>query len=293
MITRWLPLAVLVLAQICYPLTGGDARTGLTVATVVLGFVISVGHAAVTRGARTAALLVVIAAGGGLLIEATGVATGFPFGGYDYSGQLGPKVLGVPVIIPLAWAWMTWPAWLSAGRVVSRTVPRVLLAGAGLAAWDLFLDPQMVAAGHWSWHDTSPALPGVPGIPVTNYLGWLMFAIVVATLLSATTDRTVGTADEPMYGLYLWTYGSSIMAHAVFLGLPASAVWGGVGMAVLAVPLAVTLLHDRRPASADSAVSDDPAVSGDPAGSQRRAGAARVTGPDAGTGDGARLRPRR
>ena len=246
MIARWVPLGVLVLAQICYPLTSGDVRTGLTVVTVVLGFTISVGHAAVTRGARTAALLVAVAAGGGLLVEATGVHTGFPFGGYDYSGQLGAKLLGVPVIIPLAWAWMAWPAWLAAGRVTARRVPRVLLAGAGLATWDLFLDPQMVAAGHWSWHDTEPALPGVPGIPLTNYLGWLLVAVLMAALLSLITDPAVSEADEPMYGLYLWTYLSSIMAHAVFLGLPASAVWGGLGMAVLAVPLAVTLLRARR-----------------------------------------------
>ncbi|MDR7278201.1 carotenoid biosynthesis protein [Catenuloplanes atrovinosus] len=254
MILRWLPLSLLVLAQICYPLTAGGTRTGLTVATVVLGFAISLGHAAVTRGARTAALLVVIAAGGGLLVEATGVHTGFPFGGYAYSGQLGAKVLGVPVIIPLAWAWMAWPAWLAAGRVVSRRVPRVLLAGAGLATWDLFLDPQMVAAGHWSWHDPEPALPGVPGIPLTNYLGWLLVAVAMAALLSLATDRVVTRADEPMYALYLWTYGSSILAHAVFLGLPASAVWGGLGMAVLAVPLAVTLLRARRSTGAPAGV---------------------------------------
>ena len=33
----WALLAALVLAQICYPLTGGATRAGLTVATVVLG----------------------------------------------------------------------------------------------------------------------------------------------------------------------------------------------------------------------------------------------------------------
>jgi len=34
------------------------------------------------------------------------------------------------------------------------------LLTAGLAAWDLFLDPQMVSAGHWTWLDTSPVLTG-------------------------------------------------------------------------------------------------------------------------------------
>ena len=35
--------------------------------------------------------------GGGLLAEAVGVHTGFPFGAYAYSGTLGPELLGVPV----------------------------------------------------------------------------------------------------------------------------------------------------------------------------------------------------
>lgn len=49
-----------------------------------------------------------------------------------------------------------------------------------------------------------------------------------------------------MFALYLWTYAASVLAHAVFLRLPASAVWGGIGMAVAAAPLAVTLLRARR-----------------------------------------------
>ena len=49
---------------------------------------------------------------------------------------------------------------------------RVAVAAAALASWDLFLDPQMVDAGHWRWSDPSPALPGVPTVPLTNYAGW-------------------------------------------------------------------------------------------------------------------------
>ena len=33
------------------------------------------------------------------------------------SGELGPKLAGVPLIIPLAWTWMAWPAWLAAVRL--------------------------------------------------------------------------------------------------------------------------------------------------------------------------------
>ncbi|WP_327041536.1 carotenoid biosynthesis protein [Micromonospora ureilytica] len=266
----WTLLAVLVFAQICYPLTTGAARAGLTVATVVLGWLLSVGHALLSRGPRVAAALVAVATGGGFAIEAVGVATGVPFGSYDYSGELGPKLAGVPLIIPLAWTWMAWPAWLAAvrltggnattasgsgptaggsGPTVGRWVGRIALATVGLAAWDLFLDPQMVAEGYWVWRDATPALPGLAGIPVSNYLGWLLFAVLLMSALRPLAGPAVehtDRRDHPMVALYLWTYFSSILAHAVFLDLPASALWGAAGMSVTAVPLVVTLLRARR-----------------------------------------------
>ncbi|MBM2615235.1 carotenoid biosynthesis protein [Actinoplanes sp. LDG1-06] len=279
----WALLGLLVLAQICYPLTSGETRAAFTVATVVLGYVLSVSHALLTRGPRAALALVGTATLGGFAVEAVGVATGFPFGTYDYSGQLGPKLLGVPLIIPLAWTWMAWPAWLAARRLPVGRWARVAVAAFGLAAWDLFLDPQMVAEGYWRWLSPTPALPGVPGIPVGNYLGWLGFAVVLMTTLdrllskiavrpSLTPTRPgeegeadatacqAGTArlstagagrlgrlstdrDAPLLALWLWTYASSVLAHAVFLDLPASAVWGGVLMGAAVLPV---LPHLRR-----------------------------------------------
>jgi uncharacterized membrane protein len=242
----WVLLGALVLTQICYPLTGGGLRAGLTVLTVLLGYLLSVSHALLTRGARAAAALVATATLGGFAVEAVGVATGFPFGTYDYSGQLGPKLLGVPLIIPLAWTWMAWPAWLAALRLTRSAAGRVLLAAAGLAAWDLFLDPQMVAEGYWTWRSPTPALPGVPGIPIGNYLGWAGFALLLMAVLGyASKASTAISSDMPMLALWFWTYASSVLAHAVFLGLPASAAWGGVLMGAVVLPLAVRLGRPR------------------------------------------------
>ena len=234
-----------VLAQIAYPLTPeGTARDRLTVATVVLFAAASVLHAATTRGLRAAAALVAVAGGGGLLAEAVGVATGIPFGRYTYSGTLGPAVLGVPVLIPLAWVMMAWPAYLVAIRLARRPLVRVAVAAAALASWDLFLDPQMVDAGHWRWSDPSPALPGVPTVPLTNYAGWALVALVLMTLLHRAVRTGPSTLDTVPYALYLWTYASSVLALPAFFGLPAAALWGGLGMGAVAVPLAWSL---RRP----------------------------------------------
>jgi putative membrane protein len=221
---RWVPLGALVLAEIGYPLVTGAGRAWLVVVTVLIGYVASVTHALVTRGWRAAAVLVAVTTGGGFAVEALGVATGFPFGTYRYGDALGPRLLGVPLVIPLAWTWMAWPAWL-VGR------GRVVLAGWALAAWDLFLDPQMVADGYWHWRHPRPALPGIPDVPVTNFVAWFAVGVVLMAALSAAgIARDRGGADAPMVALYLWTFASSVLAHAVFLGLPGSAVWGGIGM---------------------------------------------------------------
>jgi len=233
----WTALAVLIGAEICYPLTAGWVRAGLVIATVLLGGAMSIGHAALTRGGRAGLALVAVAVGGGLLVEAVGVATGFPFGRYGYTHALGPTVLGVPVVVPVAWAWMAWPAWLAAGVLTTRRRWRVPVAGFGLAAWDLFLDPQMVAAGYWAW-------TGRAGVPVTNYLGWLGVSLLMMAVLALAVPSTVDRrADAPMLALYLWTYYSSVLAHAVFLDLPASALWGGIAMGAVAVPVSVKLVR--------------------------------------------------
>lgn len=267
----WVLLVALVLAQIGYPLTDGAGRARLTVATVLLGYLLSVAHARLTRGWRTAIALVTVTTGGGFAVEALGLATGFPFGGYEYADTLGPKLAGVPLVIPLAWTWMAWPAWLAAVALTSRTRPnstrpgsartsrtrpstarlaaRVALAALALAAWDLFLDPQMVAEGHWWWRDPDPALPGVPAVPLGNYLGWLLFALPLMALLRPAAGAAADApdpADTPMYALYLWTFAASGLAHAAFLGLPGSAVWGALAMSVVAVPLAGMLIRSAR-----------------------------------------------
>ena len=102
------------------------------------------------------------------------MATGFPFGAYDYSGAARPEAARRAADHPagldldgLAGLAGRGPAGRRPGRRGSRS-PRV-----GLAAWDLFLDPQMVAEGYWPGWIRRPALPGVPGVPVGNYLGWL------------------------------------------------------------------------------------------------------------------------
>jgi putative membrane protein len=119
----------------------------------------------------------------------------------------------------------------------------VLLSGWALASADLFLDPQQVAAGHWTWRTPSPHLPGVPGVPLTNYAGWLAVALVLSIAVQALARHG---DDDLMLGLYLWLYAGWVIALAVFLDLPAAAGWGALGMGTVAIPLAVRWRYARR-----------------------------------------------
>ncbi len=236
-------VAAAVLAQVAYPLVDGAARDRLTIVTVLLGCAAAVVHAAGRLGARGAARMLLVTAGGGLLVEAVGTATGVPFGPYAYASSLGPSFLGVPLVVPLAWTMMAWPAWLVAGRLASGRF-RIALAGWALASWDFFLDPQMVAAGHWVWTDPAPTLPWVPGVPLTNYVGWIAVAVL---MMAAMPSAPAVPGDAPMLVFYVWTYASSVVAHGVFFGLPGSALWGGLAMGTVAVPLVVRSSRDRVP----------------------------------------------
>jgi len=69
---------------------------------------------------------------------------------------------------------------------------------------------------------------------------------VLMALLHRTVRTEPSTVDIVPYGLYLWTYASSVLALAAFFGLPAAALWGGIGMGAVALPLVWSL---RRPAA--------------------------------------------
>jgi putative membrane protein len=239
--------AVTVVVQIAHPLLSGDALRAATVLAVLLFTAASLTHAATTAGPGAAVRLLLVAGGVGLGAEALGVAAGVPFGEYRYSGTLGVQVLGVPLLVPLAWTMMAYPS-LLLGRRLALGRPRWTAVAAGaatLASWDLFLDPQMVAAGHWTWAHPHPALPGVPGIPLTNYAGWLLVALVLTAALDRVLPptRTGGSATPAL--LLGWTWLGSAVGNLVFFDRPAVAGYGVVAMGATVLPYLLALRADR------------------------------------------------
>ena len=209
-------------------------------------------HAAERRGLRTAVVLFGVGGAVTLGAEALGAGTGFPFGAYTYADTLGPKALGlVPWLIPIAWCAMLYPSWQLAGLIAPRAVPRVVIAALAMTAWDLSLDPRMVADGHWAWRDGGPYF----GVPLSNFVGWAATAAIVFSLW-ALLERRRPPQAEPGADLAL-----PITAYAlVWLGESAANAifWAGplVGLCVFAgmglfVSLAAWRLRARGRQTAD------------------------------------------
>ena len=169
-------------------------------------------------------------------IETIGSTTGFPFGGYHYTDLLKPQVQNVPLLVPLAWFMMLPSSWAVAHSIIGtsiypryRTVLFILMSGLAITAWDLFLDPQMVAWGFWRWELASD-FNGLTyfGIPLVNYVGWLLTAILVTLVIRP--DRMPTLPIKPLLLIYAITWFLETFGLALFWWQLGPALIGGIIM---------------------------------------------------------------
>ena len=165
------------------------------------------------------------------LLEWIGVATGWPFGEYHYTAALQPQLLSIPLTVALAWAMMLIPSWAVGAAIVGNTKGRLswkaaAVAAAAFTAWDLYLDPQMVARGLWVWEQ-----PGVYfGVPWVNYAGWFAASLALGLIL-----RPRELPRLPLLVIYALTWLFQGLALGLFWGQPGPALWGLAGMGIFAV----------------------------------------------------------
>ncbi len=168
----------------------------------------------------------------GWLLEFVGSHTGFPFGRYHYTQRLQPQIGEVPVLIPLAWIMMMPPSWAVATVLVpgGNIVLFSLVAGAAFAAWDLFLDPQMVGWNFWEWEQDGWYF----GIPFQNLIGWFIGASII-TFVVRLVLGSFALPVAPLVLVYLLTWFLESVGQLAFWNLKGSGVVGLLGMGMFLV----------------------------------------------------------
>jgi len=174
--------AILTIYNLVSMYAGVPYQPFFTPLLTLLAFTFAIQHGSQNLGWKHTLLLLGLTFAISLLFECVGVATGKVYGPYYYTDKLGYKFLGlVPLLIPVAWFMMTYPSYVIASRLVpsfkSTQTWKLAVASVGavvMTAWDLVMDPMMVAGGHWVWEE-----PGAYfGIPLQNYLGWFLTTFV-------------------------------------------------------------------------------------------------------------------
>lgn len=232
---------VTVLANILWTIFSGSMRDALTIAGVLAFSIASGLHAYNALGSTRLVKFVSIALLATIIVEIIGVQTGIPFGRYEYDlARLGPTVFQVPLLIPFAWFMMLYPAWLIVGDLVQAKIPAVLMSALLMATWDLYLDPQMVNEGYWTWFASGAASQE---IPISNFFGWFISAVIIFTLISwFVGEPNSGVSNLVPYGLLMWIWLGSFLLNVVtvspFLGESKVAWSGFIGMGLVLLPWA-------------------------------------------------------
>ncbi|PSQ43637.1 carotene biosynthesis protein [Halobacteriales archaeon SW_7_68_16] len=139
---------------------------------------------------RRAAALIAGLAAYAYGIEFVGLRTGWPYGEFTYLIDLGPTVAGdVPLGLPIFFFPLVLNAYLLVlllgGGRTDRTILRLPATILTVLAIDAVLDPGAVAVGFWAY-----AEGGYYGVPLSNYLGW----VLSATVAVAAFDRAFPVA---------------------------------------------------------------------------------------------------
>lgn len=226
--------------------------------TVVLGALAGVLHAAGKLGARRATLIFVFGFVISLMSELAGTGTGYPFGAYSYSGLLGYKIGGlVPFNIPTSWFFMLYASLAICGRVLradddGRSKLRwAVVAGLVLTAWDVSMDPAMVKTAHWTWH-LAPAAEQTAlqrifvsdifyGMPLSNWLGWLLTGTVVARVMLAFVPPSMWAARVSPSNFPLVLYAVNGVLPITICAKYGMWWAAGLGFLAMALPLALAV----------------------------------------------------
>ncbi|MFN6374699.1 MAG: carotenoid biosynthesis protein [Chitinophagia bacterium] len=114
----------------------------------------------------------------GFFTEVVGVNTGWLFGDYAYYNFLGPKIMGVPLLIGINWFCTVY------GSMVTVTIfsrgrnihPVLFASGSAFVAtaFDWVMEPIAIKFGYWKWVNDH--------VPFYNYVCWFIISFLIVLI---------------------------------------------------------------------------------------------------------------
>lgn len=253
--------ALLVLFLLVLGARGQGETTVLLIASSILMFGCCWSSAIHLLGARPALNFVVIGVLAGWFAEQMGSSYGWFFGQYTYTEVLGPRIGGVPAIIPLMWFALTYVAYVISNLIVShepadgvvplsQSLVMSLLAAMIVTAYDLGADPYMVfTLKAWIMTKTDGWWFGET---LQGFFGWAFVSFVIVfsfrmSLRHQPVKRAVPIAKWHVL-LPLTIYGGS-MAFQMAAGSPVET--RTIALFAMGIPLLCALIGWSRWTGAD------------------------------------------
>lgn len=113
------------------------------------------------------------------VFENMSIVSGFPFGQYEHTAAMGPKIWHVPIIVGPIFAVAGYIAWVIAGILLGDVFSkargiafaRPVIAAILTTSWDLCVDAIGGTANRdWIWANGGSWF----GVPWLNFFGWLL-----------------------------------------------------------------------------------------------------------------------
>jgi putative membrane protein len=157
-------------------------------------------------GARPALQLLALAIGIGFFAEYMGENYGWFFGDYDFTDALGPRVLGVPIVIPMVWFNLSYIGFVLSNLLLYRAPIDAEPKGSSIflasiigsmlvTAYDLGIDPYMVfVAKAWIMEKTDGWWFGET---LQGFVGWFSISFLIGGIFRYGLARQNANRPQP------------------------------------------------------------------------------------------------
>jgi putative membrane protein len=188
-------------------------------------------HGARIYGRRRILVFTFLCLGVGTLFESLSLRTGFPFGYYEFTDLMGPKIFKLPILLALAYGGMGYVSWVVA-LLILRYQDRPLtgrkifflplVASFVMVAWDLSQDPVWSNIDRaWVWRDGGRYY----GVPVSNFIGWYLTVFIFYQLFALYLRDRASARPQATWRLAILFYAACSLGNLLApASLPATVI---------------------------------------------------------------------